>query len=381
MRIAHVIHTYYPILGGIERAVQHLAENQAKFGHEVTAITSSVGVGSRPKKEMINDVRVIRLKSMKFLYNDLIIPLEAPRINDIDIFHAHCQTSLFSVLLAEKLKRKLGTPLVFYFMAVDSLKNHPTLLVRLLGSRYQRRNTCKVLEICDLALVKGLHDKEILKKRYGVKAEYLPDGIPEYYFRVPLGNIEEFKKLFNITQKNIFLFLGRIHRLKGPDIFVKAIALLDRDDVAGILIGPDGGYSRKVLELVERLGVKERVYLLGFVDEGKKIQAIDSSIALVVPSITDYAETYSMVVSEAWARNKPVIVTSIGGMPYRVKDNVNGFIVEPLDPESLARVMLRLLQDQMLAEKMGSKGGGKVFSWTEIAARSIELYEQIYKGL
>jgi glycosyltransferase involved in cell wall biosynthesis len=47
MRIAHVVHSYFPRIGGIERAVQHLAEEQVKLGHEVTVITSNVDVVAR----------------------------------------------------------------------------------------------------------------------------------------------------------------------------------------------------------------------------------------------------------------------------------------------------------------------------------------------
>ena len=99
MRIAHIIHTYYPRIGGIEKAVQYLAEEQARAGHKVTVITSNVGVASSPKEDMINGVEVIRLSSMRFLYNDVTVPLEAPIIKDVDIVHAHSQNSLFSVIL------------------------------------------------------------------------------------------------------------------------------------------------------------------------------------------------------------------------------------------------------------------------------------------
>ncbi|MEM2512592.1 MAG: glycosyltransferase, partial [Ignisphaera sp.] len=60
MRIVHVVHSYFPRVGGIERAVQYLAEEQVKLGHEVTVITSDVGLDNIAKEEIIGGVKVIR---------------------------------------------------------------------------------------------------------------------------------------------------------------------------------------------------------------------------------------------------------------------------------------------------------------------------------
>ena len=119
--------------------------------------------------------------------------------------------------------------------------------------------------------------------------------------------------------------------------------------------------------------------MLGFIDEPTKIQALDSSIALVLPSIADHVEVYSIVTSEAWARGKPVIASSIGELPYRIKNYVNGILVKPLNPKILADSMLELVDNSRLAEEMGKNGRERILSWEEIAIRSIKLYQQVYK--
>ena len=55
--------------------------------------------------------------------------------------------------------------------------------------------------------------------------------------------------------------------------------------------------------------------MLGYVNEKTKIQALDSAIALVLPSIADHVEVYLMVVSGAWAGERPAITSRIGGIP------------------------------------------------------------------
>jgi len=235
------------------------------------------------------------------------------------------------------------------------------------------------LKIADLPLVKSIRDLEVLREKYDVEAEYLPDAVPEYYFTAEKVDPSEFREKFGIKQEKFFLFIGRMHRLKGPHILVEALKYIS-EDIAAVFIGPDGGYLKKTLELGEKLGVRDRVYMLGYVDEKTKIQALDSAIALVLPSIADYVEVYPMAISEAWARERPVIASRIGGIPYRIKHGVNGILVDPSDPKALAEAMLKVARDEELADKMGRNGRKDVFSWREIAARSIQLYGQILES-
>jgi len=59
-----------------------------------------------------------------------------------------------------------------------------------------------------------------------------------------------------------------------------------------------------------------------------------------------------MVISVAWARGKPVVASSVGGIPYRVKHMVNGILVSPKDPKALAEAILKLLERQNVSHKM-----------------------------
>ncbi|RLF05019.1 MAG: glycosyltransferase family 1 protein [Thermoprotei archaeon] len=377
MIILHAFHNYYPFLGGMERAVQGLAEAQAKLGHEVHVITSTYGAQQRPAEEVLNNVYIHRVKARRFHYPDLTIPRIIPVevMKKADIVHVHGHNSLFSMkMLNEAFKLRVKT--ACYFMAVDAFRDHPNMFIRLLGPYYGRRNTRRALGIVDLPLVKSIRDLEILKKTYGVDAEYLPDAIPDYYFTTKKGDPDEFQEKFGIKQEKIFLFIGRMHRLKGPHILVKALKYVE-EDIAAVFIGPDDGYLKETLDLAKRLGVRDRVHMLGFVDEETKMHAIDSAVALVLPSVADYVEVYPMVISEAWVREKPVIASKVGGVPYRVKHGINGMLVNPSDPKGLAETMLEVAHDDKLAKEMGRNGRKDVFSWREIAVKSIQLYMQI----
>ena len=207
-------------------------------------------------------------------------------------------------------------------------------------------------------------------------AEYLPDAVPDYYFTVEKADPDEFREEFGIKQEKIFLFIGRTHKLKGPHILVKALKYVG-ENVAVVFIGPDGGYLRETLDLAGRIGVKNRVYMLGYVNEETKIKALDSATALVLPSLADHVEVYSLVVSEAWARGKPVIASRVGEIPYRIRQYVDGVLVNPSDPKALVEVMLKVAHDDELAREMEKNGRKNVFSWREVAVKSLQLYRRV----
>jgi glycosyltransferase involved in cell wall biosynthesis len=380
MIVLHAFHSYYPSLGGMERAIQGLAETQATLGHEIHVITSTYGAQQRSAEETINDVHIHRIKAWRFHYPDLTIPRIMPveMLRKADIVHVHGHNSLFSMKMLNEAFR-LGVKTACYFMAVDAFRDHPNMFIRLLSPYYGRWNTKRALKTVNLPLVKSIRDLEILREKYSVDAEYLPDAIPDYYFTAEKADPDEFREKFGIKQEKIFLFIGRMHKLKGPHILVKALKYVGKD-TAAVFIGPDGGYLKETLDLAERIGVKDRVYMLGYVDEEIKIKALDSAIALVLPSLADYVEVYPMVISEAWARERPVIASMVGGIPYRIKQDVNGVLVDPSDPKMLAEAMLKLAHDKELAEEMGRNGRKDVFSWREIAVKSIQLYRRVLEN-
>jgi glycosyltransferase involved in cell wall biosynthesis len=85
-------------------------------------------------------------------------------------------------------------------------------------------------------------------------------------------------------------------------------------------------------------------------------------------------EDYGFVTVEAFASRRAVITCRDSGGPAElVADGVNGFVCEP-GPESLARAMRRLADDQALAERMGSSAhaAGARLSWPETVRKLVE---------
>ena len=372
MKIIHVHHHYWPVVGGLENVVKALAEGMAKLGHEVHVVTSTYGAGSRPREEVINGVHIHRVKSIRLGYPDLTYPLEVPRgiLRNTDVVHGHSQNSLFTVKMIEEAK-KLGVKIVMHFMAVDSLKDHPNALIRLLGPKYSNAMLRRALGMADVRLARSLRDKALIEDRFGVSVEYVPDGVPRWFVeRDYAGDV--FKSKYGIDGDYV-LYVGRLHPLKGVDVLIRAMSLvINKTDLRLVIAGP--GERRPYMELARRIGVDKHVLFLGFISEEDKVGAIDGSIGVILPSISDYVEVYPMIITETWARSKPIIATMVGGVPYRVKHMINGLLVLPKDPVTLAEAIITLAQNKELGRRLGAEGRKSVLTWDEIVDKLLSIY-------
>ncbi|MEM2622888.1 MAG: glycosyltransferase family 4 protein, partial [Candidatus Nezhaarchaeales archaeon] len=225
MKIVHTYHSYYPVIGGLEKVIQKLAEEQAKLGHEVHVITSYSSAKDSPAEEELNNVYVHRVKALRLYYPDLTIPRDFNEslLKGADVVHAHSQNSLFNMIIAKRAK-SLEAKVAVHFMAVDAFRDHPNTLIRVFGPMYSEWTVKEALKIADLKLVKSFRDMMILRDKFKVKANdvhYVPDGVDEELLAMP--SLEsEFRRKYDLND-DIVLFIGRLHPLKGVEVLLKAI--------------------------------------------------------------------------------------------------------------------------------------------------------------
>ena len=239
MRIVHVCHHYWPVVGGIENVVKSLAEGMARLGHEVHVVTSSYGAEGRPREEEVNGVYVHRVRAVRFGFPDLTFPLEYPMdiLRNADVVHGHSQNSLFTVKMVEKAK-ELNVNIVIHFMAVDAFNDHPNPLIRLLAPYYGKWVLQRALRVSDVKLVKSRRDEEILREGYGIDAVYVPDGVPDDLFK-KTNMAKEFRDRYGIYDPFV-VYVGRLHKLKGIDVLIKAMSIVVKElsELKAVIIGP-----------------------------------------------------------------------------------------------------------------------------------------------
>jgi glycosyltransferase involved in cell wall biosynthesis len=174
-----------------------------------------------------------------------------------------------------------------------------------------------------------------------------------------------------------FIFLGRLHPIKGIEQLLEACARVARDEerkfsltIAG---AGDEEYSRRLERLVRSLGLESRVRLVGFLDGDDRSELLRRANALVLPS---HSENFGMVVAEALAHGTPVIASQ--GTPWRDLEARGCGLWVRNTPECLAEAMARMMASS--TSRMGQLGRAwmqEEFSWPHVASRMIEAYRRL----
>lgn len=175
----------------------------------------------------------------------------------------------------------------------------------------------------------------------------------------------------------VILTTGNLVARKGHDLVIQALARLRHEipDVTYLIVG-DGPFSADLHALTDTLGVRDRVVFAGRVSDADLPAMYSLGDVFIMASRERReehdVEGFGLVYLEAGACGKPVIGGRSGGVPEAVVDGVTGLLVDPADPEDVARALKRLLTDHALAERLGRQGRERVvkeFTWARAADR------------
>jgi D-inositol-3-phosphate glycosyltransferase len=241
----------------------------------------------------------------------------------------------------------------------------------------------EIAQQADLLIGSTSDEADDLIRLYGADQEHVhvvAPGIDLATFQ-PLDRADARRKI-GYGPGRVLLFVGRLERLKGVDVAIRALALLrDRahDDVRLIVLGEDvrdGDESEKErLKLVASAsGVRDRVDFLGSVAHHELPYFYAAADVCVMPS---YSESFGLVALEAQACGRPVVASGVSGLRSVVRDEVSGYLIDDHDPAIYAERIGRLLADPELAQQMGRRGRllAQRFSWTRTADRLGNLFE------
>lgn len=154
-----------------------------------------------------------------------------------------------------------------------------------------------------------------------------------------------------------FLAVGRFVEKKAPHLTVRAFGRVVHEvpDADLVLVG-DGPLRQRVIAEIARLGLEDRVQLVGFVGPGVVAELMRRSRCFVQHSVTAESgdtEGVPKAVSEAQMIGLPVVATRHAGIPEIVEDGVTGILVDEHDVEGMAAAMTRVALDPDLARRMG----------------------------
>ena len=200
--------------------------------------------------------------------------------------------------------------------------------------------------------------------------EVIHNAVAEDFFKNIVPS-EKFQKDHDLPPDKFVLGIpGTMRPAKGHFFLMDALPeILDHIPECYVLVtGRDNGfqsYENELQDLINRLNIESHVRLLGNVKDMRAFY--DCCDLICVPS---RSESFGRTVIEAFASQKAVIATRVGGIPEIVKDEENGLLVNYGDTEQMASGIVRLYNDEQLRQKLIENG------WRD----AMNLYhEEIYK--
>jgi len=237
----------------------------------------------------------------------------------------------------------------------------------------------------DLLIASTADESRELVDAYGADPSHVfvvAPGVDPTTFR-PVERSEARRKI-GVGKGPLLLFVGRLERLKGVDIAIRALAELreaGRPDLRLLVLGEDSHDANesekdRLKQLASSLGVRDSVDFVGSVAHHELPYFYSAADCCVMPS---YSESFGLVGLEAQACGCPVVGSGVSGIRSVVRDEVTGFLIDGDHPSAYAQRIAQLLDDPELARQMGLRGRllAQRFSWNRTADRLAEMFGSV----
>ena len=184
-----------------------------------------------------------------------------------------------------------------------------------------------------------------------------------------------FKNTPNYSNKNYFLYIGRLSKEKKVITLLRALKDLPREiklKIAGT------GTEEKALKQYAIENKLNNVEFLGFKNREEVNDLYQNCISTILPC--NWFEIFGMTNIESFINGKPVIASNIGGIPEIVEDNINGLLFEPGNIEQLKECILKYWNNPNLVVDHGKNGYQKAITqYTEEKYYNelMKVYEEV----
>lgn len=202
-----------------------------------------------------------------------------------------------------------------------------------------------------------LLDLEIDKNRI----EVIYPSVSNEIERLDNSLVDSIRDKHNLVGRKCILTVGRLVERKGHDIVLQAMPqILHAVPDAHYLIVGKGEYEPILRSLVQKFGIEPYVTFAGYAadEEVAAYYALCDVFTMISREIPEKGdiEGFGIVYLEANVRGKPVVAGNSGGVPEAVIHGETGLLVDPVNVEEVGQAIVRLLQDQELACRLGKQG-------------------------
>jgi glycosyltransferase involved in cell wall biosynthesis len=362
-----LMHCVYfpPEVGGLESHIFHLCRGLVARGHEVAAVTSRSMPGL-PNHEVMDGVSVWRTwmparSTLGWASHAICsIPIFGSLAEEADVLHAQDIAAVLPCMLGQRTR---NAPLVTTWHTSHFLKRSTSPLWRPIFRQFLTAADHNVAASEEIA---GVAERIAP----GVRVEPITNGVETSLFRRVNPTLEA-----PPAGRRRLVVPRRLFPKNGVEYFVRAMPeITQRVDVEAVVIG-DGPERGALERLAAQVGVSERIHFLGARPHADMPGLLSSADLAVFPSLM---EATSVAALESMACELPVAASRVGGLPQIVDERV-GALFEPADPGSLAREVIRLLEDPRLRELGTTARRNVVERWSNerLVDRHLTIYEEV----
>lgn len=414
MRIA-MIHTPFWKRAGGERQILRLAIELEKLDHEVEIFTNAVNEDSYPEF-----LKKVKINVVPHPLTGKLPQVVAPQIAVTEIHEKPQSETEKSLSFRKWMRTRVGRQ--YYTSEVpamielgrkipkgfDIINNHnfPTEWATFIAksrlkipavwmcneppywffSPEQRSGLHKInwplFEILDRVSVNYIDEIMVLsnvsgayvRQAYDRSSKIVRTGVDVELFHEASGS--RLRKKYGLENSFVMLFVGGSrYALRGD--MVKALSILSKKyDNVRLIIDTSRGQEELTL-LSEELRVKDKLLLLHSKSDVELAEVYAACDVFVYPAS---ASPWGLVVTEAMAASKPVIVSKQVGTSEILIDDVNGIIIETAKPEEIAAQVERLMNSPELRRKIGGNAYKYVkdnLGWEKYAERVEKVFQDV----
>ncbi len=328
----------HPIRGGIAQFIAILAERLQKRGHTIKVFSFHRQYPKLlfPGKEQIDhsEKRIeLDIEAIVTPYNPLTWCSAIRKIKrwQPDVLIMKYWIPFFAPLYAWLTRRMKRTRVIFI---IDNIDFHEKWIAGNFLTRLALGKASYLITMSD-AVYQSVGK---VLPRYPRK-NVIPLFHPNYDFYAENISRKDARKHFGLGEGKIILFFGYIKRYKGLDILLDAMR--DIPDctllIAGEVYGDASVYQEKIARLGDRVQFHNR-----FIRNEEVPLFFNASDVVVLPY---RSATQSGITQLAFAFDKPVIATDVGGLSEVIHDGVNGYLVRPDDASAIALAVERFFEN------------------------------------
>lgn len=408
MRILFLSDDFPPqSFGGAGISTYDLALGMKEAGHEVFVITTCRKESEAGEMEY-HGLKISRLasaysgkwRSYLSLYNppivkqvEVLLKKIKPEVVHINNVHFYLSYHCF------KLAKRYAPVVVFTardvmsfnFAKLDTkryLENfeaHTTWLDHLKQAKkrwnpFRNLLIRKYLDYADQIFAVSFALKKALEQNGIKNVEVMHSGADVGRWQAGPEKVAQFRSKYNLENKKVILFGGRLSRAKGGQPTLESIALLAKNFpyIRLLVVSRLDEFSNQIKEEAVRLGIEDKLIFMGWIEREEIKEVYACADIVLVPSLC--FDAFPRIVLEAMASGKPVIGTCYGGASEVIIDGVTGYIINPFAISKLAEKISDLLKNPQKAKEFGQAGRERIrthFDLENKVKQFISYYQQL----